>query len=68
MNRTRQARLLSRAHLTLTVVWALLAIPTLLWWRNSILWVAFMSLYANVAAHWSAFQGTRAEREAEKDT
>jgi hypothetical protein len=25
----------------------------LLWWRESILWVAFMSLYANVASHWS---------------
>lgn len=60
-------RAMARLHLTLTVAWALLAIPTLLWWRNSILWVAFMSLYANVAAHWSAFQGTRAEREAERD-
>ncbi|MGI5136362.1 hypothetical protein [Streptomyces sp. CA-106110] len=48
MNRHRQARILSRLHLTLTVGWALLAIPTLIWWRNSILWVAFMSLYANV--------------------
>ncbi|MGI5515226.1 hypothetical protein [Streptomyces sp. CA-106131] len=65
MNRHRQARILSRLHLTLTVGWALLAIPTLIWWRNSILWVAFMSLYANVAVHSSAFQGTRAEREAE---
>ncbi|MFH9731933.1 hypothetical protein [Streptomyces sp. NPDC017260] len=60
------AKALCRLHLTLTVVWALLLIPTLLWWRQSILWVATMSLYANVAAHWSAFQGARAEREAEK--
>ncbi|MFV0135435.1 hypothetical protein ACLGIH_19825 [Streptomyces sp. HMX87] len=67
MNHSRQARLLSRLHLTLTVIWALLAIPTLLWWPNSILWVAFMSLYANVAAHWSAFHSAQAEREAEKD-
>lgn len=62
------AAALCRLHLALTITWALLAIPTLLWWRESILWVAFMSLYANVAAHWSAFQGTRAEREAGKPT
>lgn len=61
------ARALAGVHLTLTTVWALLTIPTLVWWRESILWVAFMSLYANVAAHWSAFQGARAERSAEKD-
>lgn len=45
----------------MTGVWALLAIPTLLWWRESILWVAFMSLYANVASHWAAYQASRAE-------
>lgn len=50
-----------RVHLILTAVWATLAIPTLLWWRESILWIAFMSLYANVAGHWSAYQAARAE-------
>lgn len=45
----------------LALVWAVLAIPTVLWWRESILWVAFMSLYANVAGHWAAYQGARAE-------
>lgn len=53
-----------RFHLVATLAWALLLIPTLLWWSQSILWVATMSLYANVAAHWSAYQGARAEREA----
>jgi hypothetical protein len=53
-----------RFHLAMTVVWALLLVPTLIWWKDSILWVAAMSLYANVAAHWSAFQGARAERAA----
>ncbi|MEV5265246.1 hypothetical protein [Streptomyces werraensis] len=67
MNLHPKAKTLSRLHLTLTCVWVLLAIPTLLLWRESILWVAFMSLYANVAAHWAAFQGARAEREATQD-
>lgn len=56
-----------RLHLTLTVVWVLLVVPTLLWWRQSILWVAFMSLYANVAGHWAAWQATRAEDAGKRD-
>ena len=48
-------------HLVLAAVWVLLIIPTLLWWSNSILWVAFMSLYANVAGHWSAYEASRKE-------
>ena len=50
-----------RLHAILTLVWVLLGIPTLLWWRESVLWVAVMSLYANVAGHWAAYQGARAE-------
>lgn len=48
-------------HLGMMVVWALLAIPTILLWPSSILWVAFMSLYANFVGHFSAWQGSRAE-------
>lgn len=47
-------------HRGLAVSWLLLAIPTLLWWRHSILWVAFMSLYANVASHWAAAEAAKA--------
>jgi hypothetical protein len=50
-----------RVHIGLTIFWALAAIPTLLWWRDSILWVAFMSLWANVASHWAAYQASRVE-------
>lgn len=53
-------------HLVLTIVWASALIPTLLWWRESILWVAFMSLYANVVGHWSCYQAARAEKTAKK--
>lgn len=44
--------------------WALLLVPTLLWWRDSILWVSFMSLYANIASHWGAAQAAEAEEHA----
>lgn len=46
----------------MTIVWALLLIPTILWWKDSIFWVATMSLYANVVGHWSSYQAARAEK------
>lgn len=51
-------------HLGLAVLWVLTLVPTLLWWRDSVLWVAAMSIYAIVVAHLSAFQAAGAEREA----
>lgn len=51
-------------HRSVAVFWLFLAIPTLIWWSESILWVAFMSLYANVASHWSAAQAAEAEERA----
>jgi hypothetical protein len=48
------------------VVWALLAIPTLLLWSESILWIAFMSLYANFVGHFSAWDAARAEEDNEQ--
>lgn len=53
-------------HACLAGAWALALIPTLLWWRDSVLWVAAMSLYANFIGHVSAMQGARAEQEAQK--
>ena len=54
-------------HLGMTILRASLAVPTVLWWKESILWVALMSVWANVAAHWSAYQGARAERRDKDD-
>lgn len=54
-------RFYKRLHATLTAAWFLLVIPTVLWWRESVLWVGLISCYANAAAHFSAYQGTRAE-------
>lgn len=50
-----------RFHAVATVIWAALAIPTVVWWSDSILWVGLMSVWANVAGHWSAWQASRAE-------
>ena len=59
---------LRRVNGVATVVWLLLVIPTVLWWRNSILWIAMMSVWANVASHYTAWQGARAEHAARTDT
>jgi hypothetical protein len=53
-------------HYVLAGLWALMLIPTLLWWKSSVLWVAAMSLYANFVGHLSAAKASRAEQEAEK--
>lgn len=50
-----------RLHLAAAFVWVILAIPTVLWWKESILWVALMSVYAIVIAHLAAYNGARSE-------
>jgi hypothetical protein len=56
----------ARFHLVMMAVWALALIPTVLWWKESILWVAFMSLYANFVGHFSAFDAAKAEETAKE--
>lgn len=55
------ARFWRRLHLTLTLAWFVLIVPTILLWRDSVLWVALISCYANAVGHFSAWQATRAE-------
>lgn len=50
-----------RVHLFLLSVWVVLIPPTLIWWKESILWVLLISIYANIVSHWSAYQAVRAE-------
>lgn len=55
------ARYLRRFHAVVTLVWLTLVPPSIIWWKESITWVVMMSVWANVAAHFSAWQATRAE-------
>lgn len=50
-----------KLHAGLTLVWLALMVPSLVWWRESIPWLIFISVWANVAGHFSAWQGSRAE-------
>jgi hypothetical protein len=49
-------------HLVMIIIWVLLAIPTALWWSNSVLWVGEMSVYACAGIHVSAFFSSRADK------
>ncbi len=51
-----------KLHLWLTLAWALVGGGITLAYPDSIGWVAFMSLYANVVSHWGAYQAARAEK------
>ena len=44
-----------RLHLYMAIFWIVMTVPTILWWKQSILWVACMSLYANIEASLSAY-------------
>lgn len=54
---------LRRYHLFMMAVWPALAIPAVLWWKDSIVFVIGLSLYANFATEFSAYQAARAEEE-----
>lgn len=54
-------KFLIRFHFMAMQVWITLAFPTVLFWKESILWVAFMSLYANFVGHFSGWDAARAE-------
>lgn len=57
----RIARIMLVFNLGSAFVWLMLVIPTLLIWRNSILWVALMSVWANFAASFAALTASLAD-------
>lgn len=55
----------AKMHLVLTGMWIVLIIPTLLFWRESVLWIALMSIWANISGHAAAWQAARGEQRQE---
>lgn len=45
-----------RLHAFLTIAWLILCVPALLWWKNSVPFLVFISMYAIVVSHWDAYQ------------
>lgn len=50
-------------HKWLTLVWVGLMIPSLTVWKDSLTWVIAMSVWANIAGHWGAYQAARTDSE-----
>jgi hypothetical protein len=51
----------TKFHKFATFIWILLLVPSILWWSESVQWLVLMSVWANIAGHWSAYQASRAE-------
>ncbi len=56
-----------RVHLVLAWGWLLFSIPALLWFKDSVPLLVFISIYANVAGHWSSYQATKIEVKQEEN-
>lgn len=54
-------------HLFLGIFWIILAIPALLWWKDSILFIILMSIYANAEASFAAYNAGKRNRECRCD-
>ena len=52
-------------QLVLTFIWIILAIPTVLYWQDSILWIGLISVYAIVISHFTAHLAWKSKRAAE---
>lgn len=61
-----KAKRAARFHLVAAVTWFILTLPTLVWWKESILWVSLMSIYAIVIAHLAAYQAAHGEKKQEE--
>lgn len=48
-------------------VWMILGIPSILWWRESVFWVVFMSWYAIVKSIHTDINATRAKEQTDDD-
>ncbi|WP_438802356.1 hypothetical protein [Enterobacter ludwigii] len=42
--------------------------PSVLWWKSSVLWVIIISIYANIFGHLSGYSAARADQAAESET
>lgn len=58
-------RALLRFHLIATAVFAAMIPPAMLWWANSVPFLVAISVWANFAGHFSAWQAARVEVKAD---
>lgn len=58
---------IKRCHLGAAIMWFVLAIPSVIWWKDSVLWVIIISIYANIVGHLSGYSAARADQAAEEN-
>ncbi|MGO4745624.1 hypothetical protein [Serratia quinivorans] len=58
--------LIKKSHLFMSLLWVILAIPSVIWWKDSVLWVIIISIYANIVGHLSGYTAARADEAAEE--
>ncbi|EPF6607724.1 hypothetical protein [Klebsiella aerogenes] len=58
---------IKRCHLVAAIMWFVLAIPSVIWRKDSILWVIIISIYANIVGHLSGYSAARADQAAEEN-
>lgn len=51
-----------KVHGGLALTWALLTVPALLWWRESVAFVVVASVYANFAGSVASWQAAKADQ------
>lgn len=53
-------------HLAATVFWVIMIYPTIVYWKDSVPYLVFISVYAIIVSHFEAWQTSRLERKQEK--
>lgn len=53
-------------HLALGIFWIVIATPAVILWKDSILFVILMSIYANAEASFAAYQAAKSSRAEKK--
>ena len=55
-----------KIHGSLAIGWFVIAIPAVLFWRDSVPFLVYVSVYANFVGHWSSYQAAKAEENIEE--
>ena len=58
---------IKRCHLVAAIMWFVQDIPSVIWWKDSVLWVIIISIYANIVGHLSGYSAARADQAAEEN-
>ncbi len=58
---------IKRCHLVAAIMWFVLAILSVIWRKDSVLWVIIISIYANIVGHLSGYSAARADQAAEEN-